>query len=149
MKNNTTELLSMIVKAMSEEGVELTKVEIYEEAVDINNKVKICILDKGGYLVHRVHEGGGERYAYKDNMLARVLHELRFNDWLPGDDIEAYGEWFTLVMQESKYYIAGSAEEYINKYYRLLDEDYYLSDIIELEDLKNNYTNASLEKRLK
>ena len=146
MNNNTTKLLSAIVKAMSEEGIEVTKVEIYEEAVDINNKVKICILDKGGYLVHRVHEGGGERYAYKDNMLARVLHELRFNDWLPGDDIEAYGEWFTLVVEENSYY----AERNQYQVYRLLDENYSLSERLTLEDLKNNYTNVSLEQgRLK
>ena len=30
MKNNTTELLSVIVKAMSEEGIELTNVELYD-----------------------------------------------------------------------------------------------------------------------
>lgn len=146
MNNNTTKLLSAIVKAMSEEGIEVTKVEIYEEAVDINNKVKICILDKGGYLVHRVHEGGGERYAYKDNMLARVLHELRFNDWLPGDDIEAYGEWFTLVVEQDSFYT--EANEYCS--YRLLDENYALSERMTLEDLKNNYTNVRLEQdRLK
>ena len=146
MNNNTTKLLSAIVKAMSEEGIEVTKVEIYEEAVDINNKVKICILDKGGYLVHRVHEGGGERYAYKDNMLARVLHELRFNDWLPGDDIEAYGEWFTLVVEESSYY----AEKNQYQVYRLLDDNYTLSERMTLKDLKRNYTNVSLEQgRLK
>ena len=146
MKNNTTKLLSAIVKAMSEEGIEVTKVEIYEEAVDINNKVKICILDKGGYLVHRVHEGGGERYAYKDNMLARVLHELRFNDWLPGDDIEAYGKWFTLVVEESSYY----AEKNQYQVYRLLDDNYTLSERMTLEDLKSNYTNVRLEQaRLK
>lgn len=146
MNNNTTKLLSAIVKAMSEEGIEVTKVEIYEEAVDINNKVKICILDKGGYLVHRVHEGGGERYAYKDNMLARVLHELRFNDWLPGDDIEAYGEWFTLVVEQDSFY--AEANEYCS--YRLLDENYALSERMTLEDLKNNYTNVRLEQdRLK
>ena len=146
MKNNTTELLSVIVKAMSEEGVELTDVKIYEQAVELNNEVKICILDKGGYLVHRVHEGGGERYAYKDNMLARVLHELRFSDWLPGDDIEAYGEWFTLVVEESSYY----AEKNQYQVYRLLDDNYTLSERMTLKDLKRNYTNVSLEQgRLK
>ena len=30
MKNGTTELLSVIVKAMSEEGIELTNVKLYE-----------------------------------------------------------------------------------------------------------------------
>ena len=148
IKNNTTELLSVIVKAMSEEGIELTNVKIYEQAVELNNEVKVCITN-GGYLIHRVNEGGGISLSTERFMVNKVIELLKKDEWLPGDDIEAYGEWFTLVMQESKYYIAGSAEEYINKYYRLLDEDYYLSDIIELEDLKNNYTNASLEKRLK
>ena len=149
MKINTTELLSVIVKAMSDEGVELTNVKLYEQAVELNNEVKVCITN-GGYLIHRVNEGGGISCTLEKSMVNKVLELLKKDEWLPGDDIEAYGEWFTLVMQESKYYIAGSAEEHIIQYYRLLDEDYYLSDIIELEDLKKNYTNVSLEQgRLK
>ncbi len=144
--NNTTELLSAIVKAMSEEGIELTKVGIYEEAVDINNEVKVRI-SNGGYLINRVNERDVISCALQKSMVNKVLELLTKDEWLPGDDIELQGEWFTLVMQESKYYIAGSAEEYINKYYRLLDKDYYLSDIIELEDLKCCYTNVSLLKR--
>src|SRR5699024_7579696 len=149
MKINTTELLSVIVKAMSDEGVELTNVKLYEQAVKLNNEVKVCITN-GGYLIHRVNEGGGISCTLEKSMVNKVLELFKESEWLPGDDIEAYGEWFTLVMQESKYYIAGSAEEHIIQYYRLLDEDYYLSDIIELEDLKKNYTNVSLEQgRLK
>ena len=149
MKINTTELLSVIVKAMSDEGVELTNVKLYEQAVELNNEVKVRITN-GGYLIHRVNEGGGISCTLEKSMVNKVLELFKESEWLPGDDIEAYGEWFTLVMQESKYYIAGSAEEHIIQYYRLLDEDYYLSDIIELEDLKKNYTNVSLEQgRLK
>src|SRR5699024_7990538 len=149
MKINTTELLSVIVKAMRDEGVELTNVRLYEQAVEINNEVKVCITN-GGYLIHRVNEGGGISCTLEKSVINKVLELLKKDEWLPGDDIEAYGEWFTLVMEESKYYIAGSAEEHIIQYYRLLDEDYYLSDIMELEDLKNNYTNVSLEQgRLK
>lgn len=148
MVENTTELLSLIVKGMSEKGIELNHLDLYEEAVSINNEVKICIANDS-YITHKVNEGGGRRHWSDDDMLIRVLELLTRNDWLPGDDIEWQGEWFTLVMQESKYYKAGSSEEYVDKYYRLLDKDYYLSDVIELEDLKNIYTNASLEKRLK
>ena len=148
MVDNTTELLSLIVKGMSEKGIELNHLDLYEEAVSINNEVKICIANDS-YITHKVNEGGGRRHWSDDDMLIRVLELLTRNDWLPGDDIEWQGEWFTLVMQESKYYIGGSAEEHINKYYRLLDKDYYLSDIIELEDLKMGYTNVSLENRLK
>ena len=149
MKINTTELLSVIVKAMSDEGVELTNVKLYEQAVELNNEVKVRI-SNGGYLINRVNECGGISCELEKSMVNKVLELFKENEWLPGDDIEAYGEWFTLVMQESKYYIAGSAEEHIIQYYRLLDEDYYLSDIIELEDLKKNCTNVSLEQgRLK
>ena len=149
MKNNTTELLSVIVKAMSKEGIELTNVELYEQAVKLNNEVKVRI-SNSGYIINKINDCGGISCALEKSMINKVLELLKKDEWLPGDDIEAYGEWFTLVMQESKYYIAGSAEEHIIQYYRLLDEDYYLSDIIELEDLKKNYTNVSLEQgRLK
>lgn len=103
MKNNTTELLSAIVRTMSEEGMELTKVEIYEEAVDINNEVKVCITN-GGYLIHRVNEGGGISCTLEKSMVNKVLELLKESNWLPGDDIEAYGEWFTLVVEEDDHY---------------------------------------------
>src|SRR5699024_1204709 len=149
MVNNTTELLSLIVKAMSDEGVELTNVKLYEQAVELNNEVKVCITN-GGYIIRKINERGAISCTFEKYMTDKVIELIKKDVWLPGDDIEAYGECFTLVMQESKYYIAGSAEEHIIQYYRLLDEDYYLSDIIELEDLKKNYTNVSLEQgRLK
>lgn len=149
MVDNTTELLSLIVKAMSKKGIEVTKVKIYEQAVEINKEVEVCMYGDF-YFVYEVNKDGRFKYRYNENMTRKVVELLTENDWLPGDDIEAYGEWFTLVMQESKYYIAGSGEEYISKYYRLLDKDYYLSDIMELKDLKMNYTNVSLERgRLK
>lgn len=76
-----------------------------------------------------------------------LKHRARQNsdDWLPGDDIEAYGEWFTLVVEESSYY----AERNEYQVYRLLDESYSLSERMTLEDLRNNYTNVRLEQRLK
>ena len=79
------------------------------------------------------------------NIVSRIIDILtsQQEEWLLGDKIESHGEWFTLVTQESKYYKPG------NEYYRLLDKDYYLSDIIELEYLKKNYINRSLEDRLK
>lgn len=134
MANNTTELLSLIIKAMSEKGIEVTKVEIYEEAVEINNKVKVCI-GYGSYITCQENETGGRRHWSDNDMLIKVLELLTEDDWLPGDDIEAYGEWYTLVVED--------------EYYRLLDKDYSLSDIMDLEYLQGNYTNASLEKRLK
>ena len=153
MVGNTTELLSAIVKAMSEEGVELTNVKIYEQAVELNKKVKVCIgaTGKGNdvwFLVRKVDT----KYCIQfqlysiDSMLDKVLELFKEDDWLPGDDIEAYGEWFTLVVEESSYY----AEKNQYQVYRLLDENYSLSERMTLEDLKNNYTNASLEQdRLK
>ena len=148
MVDNTTELLSLIVKTMSMNDNEITNVKIYEQAVEINNKVKIRITNRG-YIINKENASTGAFCYLESDMLTKVLNLLFEDDWLPGDDIEAYGEWFTLVMQESKYYIVGSAEEHIIQYYRLLDEDCYLSDIMELEDLKKNYTNVSLEDRLK
>ena len=153
MVDNTTELLSAIVKAMSEEGLELTKVELYEEAVELNKEVKVCIgaTEKGNevwFLVRKVDT----KYCIQfqlysiDSMLGKVLELLKKDEWLPGDDIEAYGEWFTLVVEESSYY----AEKNQYQVYRLLDDNYSLSERMTLEDLKNNYTNASLvQGRLK
>lgn len=144
MVNNTTELLSIIVKSMSKEGIELTSVELYEQAVEINNKVKVYITENG-YLVYEANKDGRFKYWYSENMTRKVIDLLNINHWLPGDDIEAYGEWFTLVVEESSYY----AEKNQYQVYRLLDENYSLSERMHLEDLKNNYTNVSLENRLK
>ena len=153
MKINTTELLSVIVKAMSDEGVELTNVKLYEQAVELNNEVKVCIGSTGKgnevwFLVRKVDT----KYCIQfqlysiDSMLGKVLELLKKDDWLPGDDIEAYGEWFTLVVEESSYY----AEKNQYQVYRLLDKNYSLSERMTLEDLKNNYTNVNLEQgRLK
>lgn len=150
MVDNTTELLSAIVKAMSEEGLELTKVELYEKAVELNKEVKVCIGSTGKgnevwFLVRKVDT----KYCIQfqlysiDSMLGKVLELLKKDEWLPGDDIEAYGEWFTLVVEESSYY----AEKNQYQVYRLLDENYSLSERMTLEDLKCCYTNVSLLKR--
>lgn len=144
MVDNTTELLSLIVKTMSMNDTEITNVKIYEQALEINNKVKVCITNRG-YFIRKANEGEGEFCYLESDMLTKVLNLIFENDWLPGDDIEAYGEWFTLVVEESSYY----AEKNQYQVYRLLDENYSLSERMTLEDLKNNYTNASLEKRLK
>ena len=142
MINNTTKLLSAIVKAMSEEGIELTNVELYEQAVDINNEVKVCI-SNGGYLIHRVNEGGGISLSTQRFMVNKVLELLTKDEWLPGDDIEVQGEWFTLVVEESSYY----AEKNQYQVYRLLDNNYALSERMTIKDLKCCYTNVSLLKR--
>ena len=145
MKINTTELLSVIVKAMSDEGVELTNVKLYEQAVELNNEVKVCI-SNGGYLINRVNERGGISCELEKSMVNKVLELFKESEWLPGDDIEAYGEWFTLVVEESSYY----AEKNQYQVYRLLDDNYTLSERMTLKDLKRNYTNVSLEQgRLK
>src|SRR5699024_1037634 len=145
MVDNTTELLSLIVKRMSEKGIELYHVDLYEQAVSINNKVKVCI-GHNWVLVHKVGRGGGTSYYSTVGMLDKVLELLTENEWLPGDDIEAYGEWFTLVVEESSYY----AEKNQYQVYRLLDDNYTLSERMTLKDLKRNYTNVSLEQgRLK
>ncbi|WBF04103.1 hypothetical protein VL14_ORF158 [Staphylococcus phage vB_SauM_VL14] len=72
---NTTKLLSIIVKSLSIKGIELTNVKIYEEAVDINNKVKVCITSRG-YLVHSVGEGGGTSCWSEELMIKEVLRFL-------------------------------------------------------------------------
>ena len=145
MKNNTTELLSVIVKAMSKEGIELTNVELYEQAVKLNNEVKVRI-SNSGYIINKINDCGGISCVLEKSMINKVLELLKKDEWLPGDDIEAYGEWFTLVVEESSYY----AEKNQYQVYRLLDENYSLSERMTLEDLKNNYTNVRLEQgRLK
>lgn len=151
---NMEELLSIITKAMSEKDIELTHVDLYEQAVEINNKVKVCIGATGRgnevwFLVRKTDTKACVQFQLYSTteMLDKVLELLTENDWLPGDDIESYGEWCTLVVEESKYYIPGTAEE--RKYYRLLNENYNLSEKMTLNYLKSNYTNVSLEKRLK
>ena len=145
MVDNTTELLSLIVKTMSMNDNEITNVKIYEQAVEINNKVKIRITNRG-YVINKENASTGAFCYLESDMLTKVLNLLFEDDWLPGDDIEAYGEWFTLVVEESSYY----AEKNQYQVYRLLDENYSLSERMTLEDLRNNYTNASLEQgRLK
>lgn len=141
---NITEVISVITKAMSEEGVELTSVELYAPTIKLNNEVKVKITN-GGYIIHKINERGGISCELEKSMVNKVLELLKKDEWLPGDDIEAYGEWYTLVVEESSYL----AEKSQYQYYRLLDKNYSLSDRKTLEDLKSNYTNVSLEKRLK
>ncbi|XWX32599.1 hypothetical protein LCFBJUUZ_CDS0140 [Staphylococcus phage PG-2021_76] len=131
---NIEELLSIITKGMSEKDIELTHVDLYERAVGINNKVKVCI-GNHWLLVHKVDRGGGFTFYSTDSMLDKVLELLTEDDWLPGDDIENDLEWCTLVVE--------------NDCYRLLYNDYSISDRMTLNYLKSNYTNASLEKRMK
>lgn len=76
MVDNTTELLRIVLKGMSEKGIELDSVDLYKEAVDINNKVKVCIANDS-YLVHRVNEGGGFRCWDNYDMIYRVLKLLK------------------------------------------------------------------------
>lgn len=144
MVDNTTELLSLIVKTMSMNDTEITNVKIYEQALEINNKVKIRITNRG-YIINRENVSIGEFCYLESDMLMKFLNLLFEKDWLPGDDIEAYGEWFTLVVEESSYY----AEKNQYQVYRLLDENYSLSERMTLEDLKMGHTNVSLENRLK
>lgn len=72
---NITELLSIIVKSMSIKGIEITNVKLYREAVDINNKVKVCITSRG-YLVHRLNDGGGISCWSEELMIQEVLRLL-------------------------------------------------------------------------
>lgn len=141
---NMEELLSVITKGMSEEGVELTSVELYAPTIKLNNEVKVKI-SNGGYIIHKINERGGIRCELEKSMVNKVLELLKKDEWLPGDDIEAYGEWYTLVVEESSYL----AEKNQYQYYRLLDKNYSLSERMTLDHLKSSYTNVSLEKRLK
>ena len=141
---NITEVISVITKAMSEEGVELTSVELYAPTIKLNNEVKVKI-SKGGYIIHKINERGGISCELEKSMVNKVLELLKKDEWLPGDDIEAYGEWYTLVVEESSYL----AEKNQYQYYRLLDKNYSLSERMTLDHLKSSYTNVSLEKRLK
>lgn len=140
-----TGLLSMITRGMSKEGIELTDVKLYEEAVELNNKVKVCIANNS-FIVHKVNEGRGLTCWFDEYMVEKVLGLLKEDEWLLGDDIEWQGEWFTLVAEQDALY--AESNEYCS--YRLLDNNYALSERMTLEDLKNNYTNASLvQGRLK
>ena len=150
---NITEVISVITKGMSEKDIELMDIKLYKEAVELNKKVKVCIGMTGRgnevwFLVRKVNTKKCIQFQLYsiDSMLDKVLELLTAVEWLPGDNIEAYGDWFTLVVEESSYL----AEKNQYQYYRLLDKNYSLSDRKTLEDLKSNYTNVSLEQdRLK
>lgn len=150
---NITEVISVITKGMSEKDIEFTDIKLYKEAVELNKKVKVCIGMTGRgnevwFLVRKVNTKKCIQFQLYsiDSMLDKVLELLTEVEWLPGDNIEAYGDWFTLVVEESSYL----AEKNQYQYYRLLDKNYSLSDRKTLEDLKSNYTNVSLEQdRLK
>ena len=151
---NIAEVISVITKGMSEKDIELMDIKLYKEAVELNKKVKVCIgmTGKGNdvwFLVRRVDTKECIQFQLYsiDSMLDKVLELLTAVEWLPGDSIEAYGEWYTLVVGESSYLAEKSQYQY--QYYRLLDKNYSLSDRKTLEDLKSSYTNVSLEKRLK
>lgn len=75
MVDNTTELLSLIVRGMSMNDTEITNVELYEQAVEINNKVKVCITNRG-YFIHKANEGEGEFCYLESDMLTKVLNIL-------------------------------------------------------------------------
>ena len=150
---NIAEVISVITKGMSEKDIELMDIKLYKEAVELNKKVKVCIGMTGRgnevwFLVRRVDTKECIQFQLYsiDSMLDKVLELLTAVEWLPGDNIEAYGDWFTLVVEESSYL----AEKKQYQYYRLLDKNYSLSDRKTLEDLKSSYTNVSLEQdRLK
>lgn len=148
---DTTFLILKVTEQMDEKGIELTDIKINDDSVTFNNSVNIFAFYYSPYNQIRVKDlETSIEYMYSvqcdtKNIVSRIIDILtsQQEEWLPGDKIESHGEWFALVMQESKYYKPG------NEYYRLLDKDYYLSDIIELEYLKKNYINRSLEDRLK
>ena len=149
---NVEELLSIITKGMSEKDIELMDIKLYKEAVELNKKVKVCIGMTGRgnevwFLVRRVDTKECIQFQLYsiDSMLDKVLELLKKDEWLPGDNIEAYGEWYTLIVEESSYL----AEKNQYQYYRLLDKNYSLSERMTLDHLKSSYTNVSLEKRLK
>ena len=150
---NIAEVISVITKGMSEKDIELMDIKLYKEAVELNKKVKVCIGMTGRgnevwFLVRRVDTKECIQFQLYsiDSMLDKVLELLTAVEWLPGDNIEAYGDWFTLVVEESSYL----AEKNQYQYYRLLDENYSLSDRKTLDHLMSNYTNVSLEQdRLK
>src|SRR5699024_8518382 len=105
----------------------------------LNNEVKVRI-SNSGYIINKINDCGGISCVLEKSMINKVLELLKKDEWLPGDDIEAYGEWFTLVVEESSYY----AEKNQYQVYRLLDDNYTLSERMTLKDLKRNYTNVSL-----
>ncbi|XWX32908.1 hypothetical protein ARTTLWGJ_CDS0041 [Staphylococcus phage PG-2021_35] len=151
---DATFLISKVTEQMDEKGIELTDIKINDDSVTFNNSVNISLFYCTPHNIMKVKDlETSMEYSYSilysslKNITSRTIDILvsQQEEWLPGDDIEAYGEWFTLVVEESSYY----AEKNQYQVYRLLDENYSLSDRMTLEDLKENYTNASLEKRLK
>lgn len=129
---NTTELLSVIIKGMSDKGIELTGVELYEEAVDINSKVKVCLVEDNlsKYLVHKVNEVKGFNCYTTDEMVDKVIellkHEFNQGDYITegehsgilirvGDD-----EYHVVNLEtnETIHYQTSSLEELVNMGWR-------------------------------
>lgn len=52
---NRVKLLKLIENMADINNIEITSVNFYPEALDINNKAKICI--GSNYVVHKVNEG--------------------------------------------------------------------------------------------
>lgn len=104
MVDNTTELLSLIVKTMSMSDTEITNVEIYEQAVEINNKVKVCITNRG-YFIHKANKGKGEFCYLESDMLMKVLELLKptinKGDYVADD----YTSGILIKIDEDKYNI--------------------------------------------
>lgn len=123
MKTNTTELLSKILKGMSDENIEVTDIKVYPEAVDINNKVKICIANDS-YIVHKVNEGGGYTYYFGYNMIRKVI-ELLENIMNKGDYYvtDGYTPGMLIKIDEDKYNIVDvKNHETIYRHSKTLEE---------------------------
>ncbi len=72
---NRVKLLKLIENMADINNIEITSVNFYPEALDINNKAKICM--GSNYVVHKVNEGGGKRCLTVDEMLDEVLELLK------------------------------------------------------------------------
>lgn len=122
MKTNTTELLSKILKGMSDENIEVTDIKIYEEAVDINNKVKICIANDR-YIVHKVNEGGGYTYYFDYSMIKGVLKLLKHTINKGEYVTDGYASGMLIKIDEDKYNIVDvKNHETIYRHSKTLEE---------------------------
>lgn len=151
---DTTFLIAKVTEQMDEKGVELTDIKINDDSVTFNNSVNISLYYCLPHNIMKIKDlETAIEYKYNivcksSDVVSRIIDILtsQQEEWLPGDKIEAYGEWFTLVIEEDNHYTV-SNNEYCS--YRLLDNDCKLSKQMTLEDLKMGHTNVSLEKRLK
>lgn len=132
---NTTKLLKSITKMADENNIKIKNVEIYSEAVEINEKVKVKILPNQYFLVEN-KLGVANAFEYESTMLIQVL--LYLQTLIDSGDLVGYKEKEYKIIRLKHY----------DKYYFLDVEDntFNLEDVLSYEQLQENILDKTFTK---